>query len=125
MQTTIDTKDIDQLLTEADELIQQIQSDAIKDMEEAHRIQFEKHAERLKGLKSKVGGKIEKDGTLESGTYGEGHARGDCRYYNGHEKLGRQPFLVFRERRAEPSCRQPQRQLSHRFKIACRGVHRY
>ena len=52
MQTTIDTKDIDQLLAEADELIQQIHSDAIKDMEEAHRIQFEKHAKRLKELKS-------------------------------------------------------------------------
>ena len=72
MQTTIDTKDIDQLLAEADELIQQIHSDAIKDMEEVHQIQFEQHAERLKELKSKVGEKRVKQGTPESGTYGEG-----------------------------------------------------
>ncbi len=72
MQTTIDTKDIDQLLAEADELIQQIHSDAIKDMEEAHRIQFEKHAKRLKELKSMVGKKRVKEGTPESGAYGEG-----------------------------------------------------
>jgi ElaB/YqjD/DUF883 family membrane-anchored ribosome-binding protein len=72
MQTTIETQDIDQLLAEADELIQQIHSDAIKDMEEAHRIQFEKHAQRLKNLRAKVQGKIDKDGTSESGAYGEG-----------------------------------------------------
>ena len=56
---------IEQLLAEADELIQQINSDAIKDMEEEHRIQFEKHAQNLKKIKSEVHGKIEKKGTSE------------------------------------------------------------
>jgi ElaB/YqjD/DUF883 family membrane-anchored ribosome-binding protein len=72
MQRTTDTKDIDQLLAEADELIQQIHSNAVKDMKEAHRIQFEKHASRLKELKSKVGEKRVKGGAPESGVYGEG-----------------------------------------------------
>ena len=66
------SKDIDQLLAEADELIQQINSDAIKDMEEAHRIQFEKHAQSLKKLRSKVQKKIDKEGTPNSGSYGKG-----------------------------------------------------
>jgi hypothetical protein len=34
------SKDIDQVLSEADELIKQTNSNAIKDMEEEHRIQF-------------------------------------------------------------------------------------
>ena len=51
---------IDQLLAEADELIQQINSDAINDMQEEHRLQFEKHAQNLKKIKSEVQGKIEK-----------------------------------------------------------------
>ena len=51
---------IEQLLAEADELIQQINSDAINDMQEEHRLQFEKHAQNLKKIKSEVQGKIEK-----------------------------------------------------------------
>ncbi len=42
MQATFIPKDIDRLLTEADELIKQIDSKTIKDLEEEHRIQFEK-----------------------------------------------------------------------------------
>jgi len=72
MKATNDTKDIDQLLAEADELIQQIHSDAIKDMEDAHRIQFEKHASRLKDLKSEFQQKKVKEGTPENGAYAEG-----------------------------------------------------
>ncbi len=72
MKTTIETKNIDQLLAEADELIQQIHSDAVKDMEEAHRIQFEKHACRLKDLKSEFQQKTVKEGTPENGSYAEG-----------------------------------------------------
>lgn len=45
---------IEQLLAEADKLIQQINSDVINDMEEEHRIQFEKHAQNLKKIKSEV-----------------------------------------------------------------------
>jgi len=72
MQTTIETKDIDELLVEADELIQRIHSDVIKNMEETHRIQFEKHAKRLKDLRSEIGEKRVKEGTRESDSYGQG-----------------------------------------------------
>jgi len=72
MQTTFKPKDIDQVLAEADELIKQINSNAIKDMEEEHRIQFEKHAQSLKKLRSEVQEKIDKEGTPDSGSYSEG-----------------------------------------------------
>ena len=72
MEATIVRKDIDQLLAEADELIKQINSNAIKDMEEEHRIQFEKHAQSLKRLRSEVQEKIDKQGAPDSGTYSEG-----------------------------------------------------
>ena len=38
-------KNIDQLLAEAEDLIQKINSDAIKDMKKEHRLQFEKHSQ--------------------------------------------------------------------------------
>ena len=63
MAKNLEPKNIEQLLAEADELIRQINSDAIKDMEEEHRIQFEKHAQNLKKIKSEVQEKIEKKGT--------------------------------------------------------------
>ena len=72
MQATFIPKDIDRLLAEADELIKQIDSNAIKDLEEEHRIQFETHAQSLKKLRSEVQEKIEKVGTPESGAYSEG-----------------------------------------------------
>jgi uncharacterized membrane protein YccC len=72
MQATLIPKDINRLLAEADELIKQINSHIIKDMEEEQRIQFEKHAQSLKTLRSMVQEKIEKEGTPESGSYGEG-----------------------------------------------------
>jgi len=72
MQATFIPKDIDRLLAEADELIKQIDSNAIKDLEEEHRIQFETHAQSLKKLRSEVQEKIEKEGTPEGGAYGEG-----------------------------------------------------
>jgi ElaB/YqjD/DUF883 family membrane-anchored ribosome-binding protein len=72
MAATFIPKDIDQLLAEADELIKQINSNAIKDMEEEHRIQFEKHAQSLKKLRSEVQEKIDKEGTPDSGSYSEG-----------------------------------------------------
>ena len=72
MKATLRPKDIEQLLSEADELIEQINSDAIKDMEEEHRIQFEKHAQSLKKLRSEVQEKIDKEETPDSGSYSEG-----------------------------------------------------
>ena len=72
MPNNLEPMNIEQLLAEADELIQQINSDVINDMEEEHRIQFEKHAQNLKKIKSEVQGKIEKKGTLEISSSADG-----------------------------------------------------
>jgi len=61
MPKNLESKNIEQLLAEAEELIQQIDSDAIKDIKEEHRLQFEKHAQNLKKIKSEVQGKLEKN----------------------------------------------------------------
>jgi hypothetical protein len=60
MPKNVESRNIEQLLAEADELIEQINSDAINDMQEEHRLQFEKHAQNLRKIKSEVQGKIEK-----------------------------------------------------------------
>jgi hypothetical protein len=65
MPKDLESKNIEQLLAEADELIQQTNSDAIKDMEEEHRIQFEKHAQNLKKIKSEIHGESGKKETSE------------------------------------------------------------
>ena len=72
MQATSIPKGIDRLLAEADELIQQINSNTIKGMEEEHRIQFETHAQSLKRLRSEVQEKMEKEGKPDDGSYSEG-----------------------------------------------------
>lgn len=72
MPKNLESKNIEQLMAEADELIRQMNSDAIKDMEEEHRIQFEKHAQNLKKIKSEVHGKNEKKGTSEISSSGDG-----------------------------------------------------
>ena len=72
MAKNLEPRNIEQLLAEADELIRQINSDAIKDMEEEHRIQYEKHAQNLKKIKSEVQSKIEKKGTSEISSSADG-----------------------------------------------------
>lgn len=72
MPTDLELKNIDELLAEADELIQEINSDFIKYMKEEHRLQLEKHAQNLKKLKSEVQGKIGEKGTSEIGSGAEG-----------------------------------------------------
>jgi hypothetical protein len=72
MPKNLESKNIKQLLAEADELIQQINSEAIKDMQEEHLLQFEKHAQSLKKIKSEVKGKIKKKGTSEISSSAEG-----------------------------------------------------
>jgi len=61
MPKNLESKNIEQLLAEAEELIQQVDSDAIKNIKEEHRQQFQKHAQTLKKIKSKAQGKIEKN----------------------------------------------------------------
>ena len=63
-------EDIDQLLAQADELIKKIDAHEITEVK--HRIEFEKHAQRLKQLRAEVQEKIDRQGAPESGTYGEG-----------------------------------------------------
>ena len=71
MQNNLEAKNIDQLMAEADELIEQINSDAVKYMEEEHRLQFEIHVQNLKKIKSKVQDEIGKEGTeIGSGAVG-------------------------------------------------------
>jgi gas vesicle protein len=72
MPKNLELLNIEQLLAEADELIQQINSDAINDMQEEHLLQFEKHAQNLKKIKSEVQDKIEKKGTSEISSSAEG-----------------------------------------------------
>ena len=66
MSGDITPKSIDRLLAEADELVQQINADALKDLKEEHRLQVQKHAQHIKRIKSEVQAKIEKEKT--SGT---------------------------------------------------------
>ena len=72
MSKQTESKSVDQLLAEADELMRQIHSDALEDMAETHRIQFGKHAENLKKIKSEVQGGAEKKGTSGAGSGAEG-----------------------------------------------------
>jgi hypothetical protein len=72
MNGTFIPKDIDRLLAEADELIKQINSNTLKGLEEEHRVQFERHAQSLKKLRSEVQEKIDKEGTPESDSHSEG-----------------------------------------------------
>ena len=89
MNATFIPKDIDRLLAEADELIKQIDSKTIKDLEEEHRIQFETYAQSLKRLRSEVQEKMEKDGKPESGTYSEGMHQAIDEIVTAMKNLGR------------------------------------
>ena len=72
MQKTFKHEDIEQILAEADELLQQIDPEIIAYMEEEQRIQLEQQAQGLKKLKSEVQDKIWKEGAPESSAYSEG-----------------------------------------------------
>jgi predicted RecB family nuclease len=68
----LESKDIKQLMAEADELVKRIDADAMKNMKEEHRLQVEKHAQQLKRIKSEVQGKIEKKGISKTDHGAEG-----------------------------------------------------
>jgi adenosine deaminase len=72
MSENVSPKSIEQLLAEADELVQKINSDALKDMPADHRLQVEKHAQAMKKNKAKVENHIELKGTSEMGHGAEG-----------------------------------------------------
>ena len=54
MQTNLKHKKTAELLTEAEELIRQINSDALQYMKDDHRLLFEKHVQKLERIKSQV-----------------------------------------------------------------------
>ena len=54
MPTTLKTKTLEQLMAEADELVQKINAEYLEDLEEEHRLQFEKHTQKFQELKSEV-----------------------------------------------------------------------
>jgi seryl-tRNA synthetase len=72
MQKTFTDEDIEQLLAEADDLLQNIDPEVIKYMQEEQRAQFEQQAQTLKKLKSEVQDKIGKEGPSKSRPYSEG-----------------------------------------------------
>ena len=72
MPKNLESINIEQLLAEADELIRQINSDVINDMQEEHRLQFEKHTQNLKKIKSEVQSRIEKKGTSDISSSADG-----------------------------------------------------
>jgi hypothetical protein len=65
-------KNIEQLLAEADELVQKINSDTIKHMKEEHRLEFEVHAQNLNKIKSEVQGRIDNKEASEIGSGAKG-----------------------------------------------------
>ncbi len=72
MPTTLKSKTLEELLAEADELVQKINSEYLEDLKEEHRLQFGKHAQKLQELKSEVQAKTEEKGTVESFSSAEG-----------------------------------------------------
>jgi isoleucyl-tRNA synthetase len=72
MSENVSPKRIEQLLAEADELVQKINADALKDMQAEHLLQVEKHAQNLKKVKAKVQSNIEKEKTSGMGHSAEG-----------------------------------------------------
>lgn len=72
MEQKYNYEDIEQLLAEADDLLQQIDPEIMAYLEEEQRAQLEQQAQRLKELKSEVQGKIGKEGPSKSKPYSEG-----------------------------------------------------
>ena len=72
MTTPSKPKTLEELLAEADELTEKINSEFLEDLEDEHRLQFEKHTQRLQEIKAEVQTKTEDKGTIESFSSAEG-----------------------------------------------------
>jgi hypothetical protein len=72
MPENLESGNIDQLMVEADLLIQQIHSDFIKEMKEEQRLNFESHVQKLKKIRFEVQRKIDekKMSEVDSGADG-------------------------------------------------------
>jgi hypothetical protein len=69
MTINLHSKSLEQLLSEADELIQRINADILNEMQEEQRIQFEAHVRNLKRIKSEVQVKVEKKSSGAEGMH--------------------------------------------------------
>ena len=67
MSKNLESKNIEELLAEADVLLEQIDSDLISEMAEEHRLQLEMQAQELKTIKSEMHGKTEKKQAQDTG----------------------------------------------------------
>jgi hypothetical protein len=72
MQKTYKYDDIEQILAEADDLLQQIDPEVIEYLKEEQRAQLEQQAQSLKKLKSEVEDKIGQEGPSKDWPYSEG-----------------------------------------------------
>jgi hypothetical protein len=72
MPKTYTFEDIEQLLAEADDLLQQIDPEIIAYLEEEQRAQLEQQAQSLKKLKSEVQDMIHQEDLSKSFSYSEG-----------------------------------------------------
>ncbi len=72
MEKTYEPKKIEKILSRADEMLDQLNSGLIEDMEETRRIQVEAYAETLKKRRLEVLEKIEKAEKLENASTSEG-----------------------------------------------------
>ena len=72
MQKTYEYDDIEQILAEANDLLQQIDPQIIAYLKEEQRAQLEKQAQSLKKLKSEVEDKIGQEGPSKNWPYSEG-----------------------------------------------------
>jgi hypothetical protein len=72
MSTYLESRNIEQLLAEADELIQRINSVALNEMIEEQRLQFEIHVQNLKRIKSEVQSQGKKKKISMTGSGAEG-----------------------------------------------------
>ncbi len=72
MKAKTDPKQFEQILAEAEELLQKINDELMDDLEEEQRAQVEAHAQRLDELKSQLQAKTDKKGAPDSRSYGEG-----------------------------------------------------
>lgn len=72
MSENLESKNIEELLAEADDLLQQIDSDLISELEEEHRLQLEINAQKLEKIKSEVHNKTENKQAPDTGYGAEG-----------------------------------------------------
>jgi hypothetical protein len=72
MQKTYTYEDIEQILAEADDLLQQIDPEVIEYLKDEQRAQLEQQAQNLKKLRSELEDKIGQEEPSKSWPYGEG-----------------------------------------------------